>query len=329
LFISAIKDAVDFMKPMNIVQFYKSKTPKTYKNKKLNNANFGNFTHNEYQVFLHLVSKLGGVDEFGKYLQPEQLEREHVLSAKEFSEVFSTDLSNCYRFLHKACKKLMKTSIILEKPELSEVWEINVCSTAKYNSKQGTITIQFTDSIMPYLAQVRERFVLYNLKEIANFGSLYTTRLYELIQEFKETGWMLKSVEQLRETFAVGKNKFRLYGHFKKNTFAHACQEINDNYDMGLGFEELKEGRKVVAVKFFFKKTVVTKVTNQKTGKETNIYSKPKTQTTIRKNTANDSVQKSLDILDGQLSFDNLKSETKPIKNILSSLFEKFRSPKK
>ena len=316
------------MKEVNSDLILKSKIPKVYKNKKLNNANFGNFTHNDYQVFLHLVSKIGGVDELGKYLQPEQLQREHILSAKEFSEIFNSNIDNCYRFLHKACKKLMKTSIILEKPELCEVWEINVCSTAKYNKGEGYISIKFTDDIMPYVAQVRERFVLYNLKEIANFGSLYTTRLYELIQEFKETGWVLKSVVQLREIFAVS-NNLKLYADFKRKTFAHACQEINDNYDMELRFEELKEGRKVVAVKFFFKKTVVTKVTNQKTGKETNIYSKPKTQTTIRKNTANDSVQKSLDILDGQLSFDNLKSETKPIKNILSSLFEKFRSPKK
>ncbi len=317
------------MKKASVTRIYNSKTPKTYKNKKLNNANFGNFTHNDYQVFLHLVSKLGGVDEFGKYLQPEQLEREHILSAKEFSEVFNTDLSNCYRFLHKACKKLMKTSIILEKPELSEVWEINVCSTAKYNSKQGTITIQFTDSIMPYLAQVRERFVLYNLKEIANFGSLYTTRLYELIQEFKETGWMLKSVEQLRETFAVGKNKFKLYGHFKKNTFAHACQEINDNYDIGLRFEELKEGRKVVAVKFFFKQTVVTQVTNQKTGKTTNIYSKPKTQTSAKKKVEQASSSSSPNVLEGQLSFMELTPEVKPMKSILSSLLAKFTSSKK
>lgn len=35
---------------------------------------------------------------------------------------------------------------------------------------------------------------------------------------------------------------------------------------MDLRFEEEKEGRKVVAVKFFFKKTLVHKVTNQKTG---------------------------------------------------------------
>ena len=49
----------------------KSTTPKTYKNNKLNKANFGDFTHNDYQVFVHLVTIIGGVDEFGKYLQPE------------------------------------------------------------------------------------------------------------------------------------------------------------------------------------------------------------------------------------------------------------------
>lgn len=305
-----------------------SKTPKTYKNKKLNHASFKNFTHTDYQVFLHLVSKIGGVDEYGKYLQPEQLQREHFLTAKEFSEVFNTDLSNCYRSLHKACKKLMKTSINLERLELKETWEINICSMAKYNKTEGYITIEFTDRIMPYLAQVKEKFVLYNLKEIANFGSLYTTRLYELIQEFKETGWMLKSVDQLREIFAVG-NKFKLYGHFKTKTFAHACQEINDNYNLGLSFEEQKEGRKVVAVKFFFKPTIVTQVTNQKTGKTTNIYSKPKSQPNQKKKVNKDALPSSSNILEGQLSFNDLKKEVKPMKNIISSLLTKLFPNKK
>jgi plasmid replication initiation protein len=316
------------MKKATPVKIFKSKTPKTYKSKKLNNANFGNFTHTDYQVFLHLVSKIGGVDEFGKYLQPEQLQREHILTSKEFSEVFNTDLSNSYKFLHKACKKLMKTSIIIEKPHLSETWEINVCSTAKYNANQGNITIQFTDSIMPYLAQVREKFVLYNLKEIANFGSLYTTRLYELIQEFKETGWMLKSVEQLREIFAVGEGLKR-YGDFKKYTFAHACQEINDNYAMDLSFEEIKEGRKVASIMFTFKPTKVTQVVNQKTGQTTNIYDKPKRQVNIKKRVKQVSLLDPQEVSEEKLSFTEPKPEVKPMKNILSSLLSKFMPSKK
>ena len=296
----------------------KSKTSKVYKNKKLNTANFGNFTHNDYQVFLHLVSKIGGVDKVGKYLQPEQLQREHILTAREFSEVFNADIDNSYKSLHKACKKLMKTSILLEKIELNEIWEINVCSTAKYNKKEGRITVEFTDRIMPYLSQVKQKFVLYNLKEIANFGSLYTTRLYELIQEFKDTGYMIKSVVQLREAFAVG-NDFKKYNDFKKRTFEHACQEINDNYKLNLGFEEIKEGRKVVAVKFVFKKTRIHKIIDQKTGVERNFYEKPIPQNKKAK-TINS------DVLEEQLAFTDLKKEAQPMQNIPSKVLKKLTS---
>ncbi|WP_341754164.1 replication initiation protein [Candidatus Tisiphia endosymbiont of Dioctria rufipes] len=294
------------MKKANLPQVLRSKIPKVYKNKKLNNANFGDFNHNNYQVFLYLVSKIGGVDEYGKYLQSEQLKREYVLTANEFNKVFNTDLSYCYKIIHKACKKLMKTSINVEKPETSEIWEINICSMAKYNQNEGSITIKFTDDIMPYLAQVKQRFILYNLKEITNFGSLYTTRLYELIQEFKETGWILKSVEQLREAFAVGQ-KFKDYKDFKVKTFGHACQEINANYDMDLRFEEIKEGRKVAAVKFFFKSVVVNKITDQKTGIIRNIYKKSKLQSEKKKREPR--LSKLSEVLENQLSFKNIRTK--------------------
>jgi len=310
------------MSKYSLPKVLKSKTPKTYKNKKLNNANFGNFTHNDYQVFLHLVSKIGGVDEIGKYLQPEQLQREYLLTAKEFSEVFNTDIHNSYRILNKACRKLMKTDLSLSRNESAELWQINICSMAKYNKKEGYVSIQFTDSIMPYLSQVKEKFILYNLKEIANFGSIYTTRLYELIQEFKDTGYMIKSVERLRDIFAVGESLKR-YNDFKRYTFDHACQEINENYRINLGYEEIKEGRKVVAVKFIFKKTGIYKVTNRKTGVEKNFYVKPERKP--KKNKKESKVVLS-DSLEGQMSFNEIKNEPKPIQNILSKVLNKFKS---
>ena len=258
-----------------IMAIVKSKTPKVYKNKKLNNANFGEFNLNEYQVFLHLISKIGKVDEFGKYQQPDNIEREYTLRASEFAKIFELDIKHTYKILSITCKKLMKTSIILEQPDLFSTWEINVCSMAKYNHHEGSITIEFTDRIMSYLAQVSRKFVLYNLKEIANFGSLYTTRLYELMQEFKDTGYIVKSVEQLRTIFAVG-NKYAEYRDFKRKTFAHAVTEINSQYELNLKFEEIKQGRKVVALKFTFMPTFIRKGVDPKTGKEKNIYIKPK-----------------------------------------------------
>jgi len=230
----------------------KSKTSKVYKSKKLNSANFGDFNRSDYNLFLHLVTKIGGVDEKGKYLQPEKLQREHVLTAKEYSKMFNIPLTHGYKMLKSSCEKLMKTDIKIEQNNGKRLTRINVCSKAEYYKDEGKIMVKFTDDIMPYLAQVKSKFLLYNIKEIANFGSLYTTRLYELVQEYKTTGWMEKTVDSLRKIFTT-EHKFKKYNDFKRKTFAHACQEINRNYsNMDLQFEEKKEGRKVVAIKFIF-----------------------------------------------------------------------------
>jgi plasmid replication initiation protein len=153
---------------------------------------------------------------------------------------------------------------------------------------------------------------------VSNFGSLYTTRLYELIQEFKDTGYIIKSIQQLREVFAVGEG-FKRYNDFKKRTFNHACKEINYNYyDMNLRYEEIKEGRKVIAIKFVFTKTRIHRVTNPKTGIEKNYYIKPKQKKKISK-------PNSPDVLEGQLAFSNIKKEPKPIQGILSKVLNKFK----
>jgi plasmid replication initiation protein len=258
----------------------KSKTSKVYKNKKLNNGNFGDYNLNDYQAFLHLISKIAGVDEMGKYLQPTELKRIHTLNAKEFSEQFNLELDSVYTVLKRVAKRLTQTSITLEQPDLFETWHIALCSMSKYNHKEGSLTVEFTEHIMPYLAQVKKRFVLYNLKEVANFGSLYTTRLYELIQEFKETGYIVKSLLQLRDIFAVG-CKYSEYKNFKAKTFLHAVNEINVQYDMGLTFEEIKQSRKVVAIKFSFNRTIVINGVDRK-GNPRNTYIKPKRKKVIK-----------------------------------------------
>jgi plasmid replication initiation protein len=274
-------------------ELYASKTPKVYKSPKLNHSNFGDFTHTDYQVYLMLLSKLGGVDKNGKYLQAEELKREHTLSAKEFGQMFKMAQSHSYVALKKAVNKLLKTDVTVPEEGTNSYWRINVCSQAKYVKDEGKIEIQFTDSIMPYLKQVKERFMVYNLADISNFKSIYATRLFELLQEFKETGWMLKSLDELRHSFAVG-GQYPKYANFKARTIVPACEEINKNYHMKVRFEEIKEGKSVTAIKFIFKPVIVLKATNEKTGETKTRYIKhekkfidstpsPKTKSTEKK----------------------------------------------
>lgn len=252
----------------------KKKQPKVYKNKKLNNANFGTYNLNEYQVFLQLVSKIKGINNTGEYLLHEQLQKDYTITAQEFSETFKVDIDTVYRILKKSTHTLARTAVTLQKPDLFQTWEIPVCRYAMYNHKEGSLTIKFNEEMMPYFAQMTSRFVLYNLKEVANFGSLYTTRLYELIQEFKDTGYITKTVVELKHIFAVG-NNYKLYADFKRKTFAHAVDEINNNYNMKLKFEEIKVGRKVTSINFTFKPTKIHKAFNPHTKNMCNVYKPP------------------------------------------------------
>jgi plasmid replication initiation protein len=127
---------------------------------------------------------------------------------------------------------------------------------------------------------------------------------------------MLKSIEQLREIFAVG-NKLKPYNNFKQRTFDFACKEINSIYDIGLSYEELKEGRKVTAVRFSFKPTSIIKRLDQ-AGIAHNTYVKP----SIKKQ--NIKVPKNREILKNQLAFKDLQDKTK-----FESSNEKFTSDPK
>lgn len=289
-----------------------TKELKPYKSSKLNTANFGNMTQNDYNVYLHLISKIVKVDDKGNYLKPDQLKREYHLTAKEYNQIFNCDMKNAYSFLKKACKKLMKTSVNIEKVDLKQIWEINVCSHAVYNENEGSITVMFTDSIMPYLSQVRDQFVIYNLKEVSNFKSIHSIRLYEQIQQFKDTGYFVKSLSQLRNIFAVG-NKYKNYNDLKKYTFSHAVKEINKHYHIDLDFQEVKEGRKVAAIKFTFNKTKIAKRYRQD-GTYTNEYIKPKEKS------------KYPDIvLEGQLSFEEKTQNQSHAGNAASNIIQNLK----
>ena len=247
---------------------------RVHKSSKLNQSNFGDFTLNNYQVFLKLASRIKDLNNSNR--KPEELQRKYLLTAKDFSEEFEVDLSYSYRILEKACKKLMKTSVILPVETLSsrKIREINVCSMAVYNEKEGSIEIEFTDRIMPHLAFVKEKFTCYNLKEIIHFRSIYSTRLYELIHDFKETGWIIKTIDELRGILAVSL-KFKAYKDLKKYTFGHAIGEINKYYPKyNLRFEEIKTGRRVTSIKFLFNKISAHKVYNPITCDSRNNYTK-------------------------------------------------------
>ncbi|MCE2706827.1 MAG: replication initiation protein [Proteobacteria bacterium] len=255
----------------------KSKTKKVYKSNKLNKANFANFNLNDYRVYLNAIALIGGVTAQGKYVQPNEVPREYRLSAIEFSNQFNIDIKNSYRILKQATDKLMNTNVKIEKPELFQTWKINVCERAVYNEKEGTIDIMFTGSIMEYLKQRTKNFTLYNLKEVADLTSIYAVRLYELMQQFNTTtGMLIHTIEQWREMLGIQPTQYKLYGHLKDKVFNQALEEINEKTGYQITMTEIKEGRKVVRIRFDFTPDKILSGVDLRSGEMVTRHRKPR-----------------------------------------------------
>lgn len=266
---------------MQIKPIPQTKT-KVYKSKRLNQAGLGNLNLSDYQIFLQLISKIRNVDAIGNPLPVEQLERTYTLTAKDYSKQFNVDIDNAYKMIKLSVKKLMNTTITIP-PDLFNVEvELNICSMAKYHNNDGYIEIEFTDRIMLHLVKVKSKYLLYNLKEIANFGSLYTTRLYELIQEFKTTGYVIKSIAELRHLFQTS-TKYKEYKNFKAKCLTHAINEINTQYPtINLSINEIRINRAVTSIELIFNKTYLIQSINPITMQPKNVQIKPKQMPLIK-----------------------------------------------
>jgi plasmid replication initiation protein len=116
---------------------------------------------------------------------------------------------------------------------------------------------------------------MYNLNDLAGFDSIYTTRLYELLMQFKQTGELKNTVADLR--FALGcVAKFKLYADFKRFTIQHAVDEINSQWTLNLEYKEIKTGRTVTDLIFTFNKTFSQKIYDPATKKMRTQLTKPR-----------------------------------------------------
>lgn len=234
-----------------------SKNLKIYKHRYLNEGNF-KFSLEEYRIFLLILSNAYKMSKEGMFLVSDVLKREIMISAEEFSKVFNIDLSNCYDILKNSQESLIEKNISIRgidsKNRTKERITIALCSHTRY--KDGRLYVLFSQSIMPYIERLTEKYVSFNISEVSKFRSIYSTRFYEFIAGFKKLGKCRLSIEDLRFVLGVHKDKLLEYSNFKLKALIHAINEINKIHPkLKLELIEIKTGRRVTETEFKFKKS--------------------------------------------------------------------------
>ncbi|KXA01335.1 replication initiation protein [Clostridium perfringens] len=179
-----------------------------------------------------------------------------TFTMKELSKILSVSVDNLYRDVRKIMTNLRKKDIFIDERDengVGRIIETSFVTTAIYDNKHGILTLEFSEVLRPYLLELKGLFTSYRLDNALNLSSKYSIRIYEKLKcnEFRKN--FIWSIDELKNDLMLEQKSYNLYSNIKQKIILIAVNDINKHTDIRVEFEEVKSGKKVIAIKFIIK----------------------------------------------------------------------------
>ena len=175
--------------------------------------------------------------------------RDFEFTVDEFCQHFpDVDPKSAYTQVQNAIRKISRRWMTLRDDEYM-LDEVVFVTDRTYFKKEGRFRVVFHERLMPYIAELHNKYTTYQLKNISEFASLHSIRIYELCSQYRDTGWRHISLESLKDWLGV-KDKYPRYNSFNQRVLEPSISEINAKSDLMITVEPIKRGRSVVALDF-------------------------------------------------------------------------------
>ena len=130
----------------------------------------------------------------------------------------------------------------------------------EYKNGMGQIDVSFPAEVI-YMFTVFNKdnpFTTYDRKYIQQMTSVYAIRFYELFMQYRSIGNRTLELNEIKIMFQLDEKYDRIFD-LKKRVVDVALEQINQHTDYTVTYEQVKRGRTVHALKFFFvpKKPVI------------------------------------------------------------------------
>lgn len=153
-----------------------------------------------------------------------------------------------YVQVQNAIRKISKRWMTLVDNE-KELTEVAFVTKRTYFKQEGRFYIEFHPDLVPYIANLKNRYTKYELVHIGAFTSTHTIRLYELMAQYKFTGYREISLDGLKDWLQIS-DKYPIFYDFRKRVLSPAVDEINGKSDLSITVEPIKRGRRISALAF-------------------------------------------------------------------------------
>lgn len=216
--------------------------------------------------------------------------------------------------INKACENLRKTDIRIKTENETEI-KTTWFSSAEYFS-DGTVELEFSRKLSPYLLELKRNFTRYNFFNIINFKSQYSIRMYQLLKQYDKIGKRDIFLEELKEYFQV-KEEYEKYANFKQKVLNVSQKEINNLSDILFEYEEIKKGRKVDRIRFYI------------TSKHAKLENVPEEKEKNEEIDIDDLIERLQDIIVEKLKIKEYKALLQAANNDISLIEAKYQLAKK
>lgn len=197
-----------------------------------------------------------------------------TITKKELYKMLDQKNDNNYLYLKNQLKEMQRQIIEIYYPD-GGVRTVSLIPEVYYSPHHGEdgedyIKCTFSERLMPYLVNLKERFLQYDVMDIKGFNSKYGLIMYEYLlsrerQERDKRHTYTIGVDELRRLTDTQK-KFSRFGDFRTRVIETAVKDINQS---GVGFlcdYETDGGRGRKVHNITFKLRVRTSATEKKFG---------------------------------------------------------------
>jgi plasmid replication initiation protein len=182
--------------------------------------------------------------------------KEYQFKAVDLSELLKINQKNIYMELDKMTDKLMTRYIKIKHTDSEKFKKRHLIKIADFEN--GLLTMKIDEDMKDFYLKLNW-YTKYQLKNIMQFKSTYSFRLYELFKQYENIGHRSIGIDELRSILEIGKTQYAKYSNLKQKVISVGLNEINKNTDLHIDYEEMKDGRKVKTIKFHIRSNTKAK----------------------------------------------------------------------
>ena len=177
------------------------------------------------------------------------------IHASRYAEAFGVTRQTAYEVLIEAETSLFKRYFTFLDERDGKPVKSHWVSQAKYLDDEAIIEIMLTPAVVKEITRIdaieaKTLFTKFALEQVAPMKSVYSVRLYELLNQWRQAKKVSFNLDVFRGQLGVEETEYKAMSDFKRRVLDLAVNEINEKSDLKISYEQVKKGVSIVGFKF-------------------------------------------------------------------------------